>query len=239
MRDTPKTDAEQWLIEHPNLDREMVVSADFSRELERENARLRSELGAALAAVKDFHPHHSAFNHDYDNQMKDCLICQVMSKHAAIIALAHRQEKEKLLKQANEWTLSTMRECRRADEAERKLAEAERQLENERQKVAGCSTAALGYWKEGDSLHPDYECTAIHDVASLYQRMVEAERKLKEAQEALHPSIEDDAYYNLAGALEDLKHQGADKVCVWTIERVLRQIGQCQIAIAAIEKEGG
>ena len=47
-------------------------------------------------------------------------------------------------------------------------------LENERIKVAGCSTAAFGYWKEGDVLHADYECAAIHDVAALRAERDEA-----------------------------------------------------------------
>lgn len=61
-------------------------------------------------------------------------------------------------------------EFERRKKAERRLAECEKELENERQKVAACSTAAYGWWKEGDALHPDYECAAIHDVAQLYQR---------------------------------------------------------------------
>lgn len=70
-----------------------------------------------------------------------------------------------------------------ARDLERRLRAAEQLLENERNKVAGCSTAAFGYWKEGDWLHPDYECAAIHDVAKLYARMVEAERRLAAAEQ--------------------------------------------------------
>lgn len=50
------------------------------------------------------------------------------------------------------------------------LAKLDSALEAERMKVAGCSTAAFGYWKEGDSLHELYECAAIHDVAALYAK---------------------------------------------------------------------
>ena len=54
-------------------------------------------------------------------------------------------------------------------------------LENERIKVAGCSTAAFGYWKEGDVLHADYECAAIHDVAALRAERDAARALLKRA----------------------------------------------------------
>lgn len=50
------------------------------------------------------------------------------------------------------------------------LANIDSELEAERMKVAGCSTAAFGYWKEGDSLNEEYNCAAIHDVASLYAK---------------------------------------------------------------------
>ena len=55
------------------------------------------------------------------------------------------------------------------------------ELENERMKVAGCSTAAFGFWTEGDTLHSGLECAAIHDVAALYARMVKAETGLEAA----------------------------------------------------------
>jgi hypothetical protein len=35
---------------------------------------------------------------------------------------------------------------------------------------------------------------------------------------------ENDAFYNLEGALDDLKRQGADPICIRTIERVQEQI---------------
>lgn len=40
------------------------------------------------------------------------------------------------------------------------------ELENIR--LAGISTAALGYWKEGEAIHPDYDTVALRDVAKLY-----------------------------------------------------------------------
>lgn len=42
--------------------------------------------------------------------------------------------------------------------------------ERERLRLAGISTAALGYWKEGDTIHPDYDTPALRDVAKLYAK---------------------------------------------------------------------
>lgn len=42
--------------------------------------------------------------------------------------------------------------------------------ERERMRLAGISTAAIGYWKEGDSIHPDYDTVALRDVAKLYAK---------------------------------------------------------------------
>jgi hypothetical protein len=43
-------------------------------------------------------------------------------------------------------------------------------IEQYRMQMAGISTAAIGYWKEGDSIDPDYDTTALRDVAKLYAR---------------------------------------------------------------------
>lgn len=47
-----------------------------------------------------------------------------------------------------------------------KLEDSEQYL----QQMKGISTAALGYWKEGDKIHPDYDTPALHDVARLYAK---------------------------------------------------------------------
>lgn len=39
-----------------------------------------------------------------------------------------------------------------------------------RLQMAGISTAAIGYYKESESIHPDYDTVALHDVAKLYQK---------------------------------------------------------------------
>lgn len=45
--------------------------------------------------------------------------------------------------------------------------------EQYRMQMAGISTAALGYWKEGDEIHPDYDTPALRDVAKLYAKYAE------------------------------------------------------------------
>lgn len=43
-------------------------------------------------------------------------------------------------------------------------------IEQYRLQMAAIMTAALGYWKEGDSIHPDYDTMALRDVARLYAK---------------------------------------------------------------------
>lgn len=43
-------------------------------------------------------------------------------------------------------------------------------IEQYRLQMAGISTSALGYWKEGDGIHPDYDTLALRDVAKLYAK---------------------------------------------------------------------
>lgn len=43
-------------------------------------------------------------------------------------------------------------------------------IEQYRLQMAGISTAAIGYWKEGDSIHPDHDTPALRDVAKLYAK---------------------------------------------------------------------
>ncbi len=51
-------------------------------------------------------------------------------------------------------------------------------IEQYRLQMAGISTAAIGYWKEGDSIHPDYDTVALRDVAKLYAKYDELYKKL-------------------------------------------------------------
>lgn len=43
-------------------------------------------------------------------------------------------------------------------------------IEQYRLQMAGICTAAIGYWKEGDNIHPDYNTLALRDVAKLYAK---------------------------------------------------------------------
>ena len=43
-------------------------------------------------------------------------------------------------------------------------------IEQYRMQMASISTAAIGYWKEGDGIHPDYDTPALRDVAMLYAK---------------------------------------------------------------------
>jgi hypothetical protein len=45
--------------------------------------------------------------------------------------------------------------------------------EQYRMQMVGIGMAALGYWKEGDSIHPDYDTVALRDVAKLYAKYAE------------------------------------------------------------------
>jgi hypothetical protein len=44
------------------------------------------------------------------------------------------------------------------------------EIEQYQLQMAGISTAAIGYWKEGDGIHPDYDTPALRDVANLYAK---------------------------------------------------------------------
>ena len=43
-------------------------------------------------------------------------------------------------------------------------------IEQYRMQMAGICTAAIGYWKEGDSIHPDYDTPALREVAKMYAK---------------------------------------------------------------------
>ena len=43
-------------------------------------------------------------------------------------------------------------------------------IEQYRMQMSGISTAAIGYWKEDDVIHPDYDTLALRDVAKLYAK---------------------------------------------------------------------
>ncbi len=83
----------------------------------------------------------------------------------------------------------------RAREAEKKLKSLAQpvlqDIEQYRMQMNGICTAAIGYWKEGDNIHPDYNTLALRDVAKLYAKY----DALYNAQDVSHAMI--------AGALFD------------------------------------
>lgn len=60
-------------------------------------------------------------------------------------------------------------------------------IEQYRLQMAGISTAAIGYWKESDGIHPDYDTIALRDVAKLYEKYDELYRAQPAQQE---PGVE-------------------------------------------------
>jgi hypothetical protein len=46
-------------------------------------------------------------------------------------------------------------------------------IEQYRLQMAAICTAAIGYWKESDNIHPDYDSLALRDVAKLYAKYAE------------------------------------------------------------------
>jgi hypothetical protein len=62
-------------------------------------------------------------------------------------------------------------------------------IEQYRMQMAGISTAALGYWKESDTICPDYDTLALRDVAKLYAKydeLYKAAQPVNELVEALN-----------------------------------------------------
>ena len=73
-------------------------------------------------------------------------------------------------------------------------------VEQYRMQMAGISTAAVGYWKEGDSIHPDYDTPALRDVAKLYTKY-DALYKAQQPQAEAVPVV--DRVYEAAKRLVD------------------------------------
>lgn len=73
--------------------------------------------------------------------------------------------------------------------------------------LAGISTAATGYWKEGDLIHPDYDTVALRDVAKLYAKYDQLYQMIKlpdNQQVDLIVQLKDEVA-KLTAALDDLR----------------------------------
>ena len=58
----------------------------------------------------------------------------------------------------------------RADLYDAQASEIAELKEREIMRLAGISTAAQGYFKDGESIHPDYDTVALRDVTALYRK---------------------------------------------------------------------
>lgn len=67
-------------------------------------------------------------------------------------------------------------------EAQQQAEPVLQEIEQYRMQMAGISTAAIGYWKEGDGIHPDYDTLALRDVAKLYAKYDELYKAQPEQQ---------------------------------------------------------
>jgi len=94
--------------------------------------------------------------------------------------------------------------------------------EQYRMQMAGICTAAIGYWKEGDSIHPDYDTPALREVAQLYTKYALLFQKLSEQTEKHEPV----AWEDVLGAI----------ACGWTYPENARKPMDVQLAVA-IAKE--
>ena len=63
-------------------------------------------------------------------------------------------------------------------------------IEQYRLQMAGISTAAIGYWKESDGIHPDYDTIALRDVAKLYAKYDELYRAQRNPLTDIYRSFE-------------------------------------------------
>jgi hypothetical protein len=82
-------------------------------------------------------------------------------------------------------------------------------IEQYRVQMAGISTAALGYWSEGDEIHPDYDTTALRDVARLYSKYDQLfkEKEVRRAQQVAVPvPMADDQMSRLFCRSSEVQH---------------------------------
>jgi hypothetical protein len=84
-------------------------------------------------------------------------------------------------------------------------------IEQYRMQMAGISTAAIGYWKEGDGIHPDYDTVPLRDVAKLYAKYdaLFKEKNTQPASEPVAPGVERIWACKIGGLASHLPH-GAD-----------------------------
>lgn len=85
-------------------------------------------------------------------------------------------------------------------------------IEQYRLQMAAISTAAIGYWKEGDGIHPDYDTVALRDVAKLYAKYDE----LFKAQASQPAALTDEQREKVCEAVAEALGEAYDCTRVWS-----------------------
>jgi len=86
----------------------------------------------------------------------------------SVLADAQAAEIERLRKQHGLWHETSIPQLYAENASQ--AAEIERLRETHLLQLAGISTAAMGYHKASDSIHPDFKTTALDDVMELYAK---------------------------------------------------------------------
>lgn len=124
-------------------------------------------------------------------------------------------------------------------EIERLCAEAAKPFkleENEQYQLqmAGICTAAIGYWVEGDSIHPDYDTPALHDVAIRYAAYAKYHAETQRLQGELNDANDSliAARSQIAALVADQRETDADRQRELREYVTTRQFHQQQASMA-------
>jgi hypothetical protein len=93
-------------------------------------------------------------------------------------------------------------------------------IEQYRLQMAGISTAATGYWKEGDGIHSDYDTLALRDVAKLYAKY---DALYKAAQRKEWQGLTDEEIKEIIGPWGDTPIKGYTRKLFDEIEAKLKE----------------
>ncbi len=93
-------------------------------------------------------------------------------------------------------------------------------IEQYRLQMAGISTAATGYWKEGDGIHSDYDTLALRDVAKLYAKY---DALYKAAQRKEWQGLTDEEIKEIIGPWGDTPIKGYTRKLFDQIEAKLKE----------------
>lgn len=109
--------------------------------------------------------------------------------------------------------------------------------EQYRMQIAGITSAAFGWWKEGSSVHPEYDTPALRDVARLYAKY-EALYKEKEAAITPEPTpLRQALEETLAWFETERKSISKGNGSTWSMLQCQEQIDRIRQALAPSEEE--